>query len=84
MDPLVLTSNELLRERADFAFSISKFNDRLIEIAQMPALRKGEKEKLIRQTSMKIEEHLANSHIELHLKQLHLQITRMKYSEAFS
>ena len=50
----------------------------------MPALRKSEKERLIRQTTSRIEDHLANCHIELYLKQLHLQVTRMKYSETFS
>ena len=50
----------------------------------MPALRKSEKERLIKQTTANIEDHLANCHIELYLKQLHLQITRMKYSETFT
>ena len=33
LDPLYLSSKQLLRDRAGFAFSVSKFNDKLVEIA---------------------------------------------------
>ena len=48
LDPLVLESKQLLRDKIGFVFSMKKYNDELFEIAKMPALRKSEKEKLIR------------------------------------
>ena len=63
-----MTKKQLLQDKA--GFSITKFNELLLDIAQMPAVRKSEKQNAIQVVTNKIEDKLDVCHTELYLTQL--------------